>query len=143
MRWTGRSAAALWALATLFACVHQQPPPAHQETAQMQIKRSRIPAPAVDPIRSNGIRYEQVRNGLLAGFDQMGGYLAAYDDRTGEQLWTLKVYDNKRDPAMEGDVQDVFFKSMTLTSDGRLLIENERGARFVVDPRTPSVEPVS
>jgi hypothetical protein len=70
----------------------------------------------------------------------MGGYLAAYHEESGEQLWTLKVYDNRRDPQREGDVQDVFFRSMTMRDDGKLLIENERGPRFVVDPASRSVE---
>lgn len=95
---------------------------------------SRIPAPQVAAITQGGIRYEQVKNGLLAGLDQMGGYLLAKDDVSGELLWTLKVYDNQRQAGKEGDVQDVFFKSMQLQSDGSLLIENERGKRFVVDP---------
>lgn len=99
----------------------------------MQKSGSRIPAPTVPPVTTGGVRYEQVKNGLMAGFDQMGGYLAAYDEASGQQLWTLKVYDNKRLPGKEGDVQDVFFKSMTLQPDGTLLIENERRARFVVD----------
>lgn len=102
---------------------------------------SRIPAPVVDPVSSKGVRYEQVKNGLLAGFDQMGGYLAAYDEASGEQLWTLKVYDNKRSPDREGDVQDVFFKSMSLQDDGTLLIENERRARFIVDVESRTVTP--
>ncbi len=97
----------------------------------MQPKFSRIPAPPVQPIEIAGVRYEQVRNGLTAGLDQMGGYLAAVDPATGHQLWTLKVYDNRRDPALEGDVH--FFRSMTLQADGKLLIENERRVRFVVD----------
>ncbi|MGC1520270.1 MAG: hypothetical protein WA803_01915, partial [Steroidobacteraceae bacterium] len=83
-----------------------------------------------------------VRNGLVAGFEQMGGYLVAIDVATGKTLWSLKVYDNKRDPVREGDVQDVFFKSMTLQSDGTLLIENERGKRFAVDPKGRTSTPV-
>ncbi len=112
-----------------------------KEGQEMQKSGSRIPAPIVEPIVSDGVRYEQVKNGLLAGFDQMGGYLSAFDENSGEQLWTLKVYDNKRDPEREGDVQDVFFKSMALQEDGTLLIENERGARFIVDPAQQSVTP--
>ena len=100
----------------------------------MKKSGSRIPSPAVAAVSTGNVRYEQVLNGLLAGFDQMGGYLAAYDDASGRQLWTLKVYDNRRLPDREGDVQDVFFKSMSLLPDGTLLIENERGARFIVDP---------
>lgn len=39
-----------------------------------------------------------VRNGLQAGLDQMGGYVAAYDVDSGDHLWTLKVCDNQRKP---------------------------------------------
>lgn len=93
----------------------------------------RIPAPQICAITQGGIRYEQVKNGLLAGLDQMGGYLLAKDDVSGELLWTLKVYDNQRQAGKEGDAQDVFFKSIQLQSNGSLLIENERGKRFIVD----------
>ena len=104
---------------------------------------SRIPGPTVPPVTIGKVRYEQVRNGLLEGFDQMGGYLAAFDVESGKQLWTLKVYDNKRRPDKEGDAQDVFFKSMTAQPAGKLLIENERGGRFVVDPASRSSTPVT
>jgi outer membrane protein assembly factor BamB len=104
---------------------------------------SRVPGPNVPPVTIGKVRYEQVRNGLLEGFDQMGGYLAAFDVETGSQLWTLKVYENKRLPEKEGDVQDVFFKSMTAQPDGSLLIENERGGRFVVDPASRTSRPVT
>jgi len=103
---------------------------------------SRIPAPRVAPVVHGQVRYEQVENGLLAGLDQMGGYLAAIDAATGERLWLLKVYDNRRDPAREGDAQDVFFKTMAWQPDGTLLIENERGRRFVVDPASRAVSPL-
>jgi hypothetical protein len=105
-----------------------------KEQVVMKKSGSRIPSPAVAPLKVGALRFEQVSNGLLAGFDQMGGYLIAYDEASGQQLWTLKVYDNRRSPDREGDVQDVFFKAMSLQSDGTLLIENERGARFIVDP---------
>jgi hypothetical protein len=122
-------------------CVNSDSSPPVPEHGDMSKSGSRIPAPTVEPVRNQGVRYEQVKNGLLAGFDQMGGYLAAYDDTSGRELWTLKVYDNKRNPEREGDVQDVFFKSMILLDDGSLMIENERGARFKVDPATRSVTP--
>jgi hypothetical protein len=142
MRWRADVAVLLWMVAAPAACALHTPPLPQQEQTQMQIKRSRIPPPVVEPIHHAGVRYEQVRNGLVAGFDQMGGYLAAFSEETGEQLWTVKVYDNRRDPQMEGDVQDVFFRSMSLTPEGRLLVENERGARFLVDLTTQTVEPV-
>lgn len=110
-----------------------------QKHIMMKKSGSRIPAPQVAPITLGGIRYEQVKNGLLAGFDQMGGFLVAKDDASGELLWTLKVYENPRQAGKEGDVQDVFFKTMQLQSDGTLLIENERGKRFLVDPSARTV----
>ncbi|MCG5052496.1 MAG: hypothetical protein KA712_06015 [Myxococcales bacterium] len=100
---------------------------------------SRIPAPKVEPIVLEGIRYEQVRNGLLAGLDQMGGYLAAYDDASGHRLWFLKVYGNRRTGEKEGDAQDVFFRSMVAESDGTLRIENERRELFLVDVNSRTV----
>jgi hypothetical protein len=54
-----------------------------------------------------------------------------------------------RRPELEGDVQDVWFRSLRVER-GKLLIENERGERFEVDPATrhvlghpaaPAVEP--
>ncbi len=110
-----------------------------QDGGLMSKSRSRIPAPKVAPVIIKGIRYEQVKNGLLAGQDQMGGYLAAYDIDHNKQLWLLKVYDNKRNPEREGDVQDIFFKSMTLQDDGSLLIVNERKAAFIVDVERKTV----
>jgi hypothetical protein len=100
----------------------------------MSKSSSRIPAPVISPVVLGSTRFEQVRNGLQAGLDQMGGYLAAYDMASGDQLWTLKVYDNQRRPGKEGDVQDIFFKSMETTHTGMLLIEDERGGRYLVDP---------
>jgi hypothetical protein len=129
-------------MAQLSGCADPRPSEQQQEQSVMSRSESRIPPPAVDPIRSDGVRYEQVMNGFQAGLDQMGGYLAAYDAARGQRLWTLKVYENVRRPDREGDVQDIFFRSMLLQDDGRLLIENERGDRYLVDPEARSVEQV-
>jgi len=99
---------------------------------------SRIPPPKVAPVVVDGIRYAQ-RAGDLAVDGQMGGMLAAFG-AGGEVLWTLKVYDNRRlITNLEGDVQDCFFRSMSVDPDGRLRIINERGAIFLVDVTTRSV----
>lgn len=82
----------------------------------MSTSSSRIPSPVVGPVVFGSTRFEQ--------------------------LWTLKVYDSQRTPGKEGDVQDTFFKSMQTTSAGMLLIENERGARYLVDPVMRSVTTV-
>ena len=52
---------------------------------------------------------------------------------------TMKVYDSRRRPELEGDVQDVFFSEMSAEPDGRLRIVNERGEIFLVDVKTRTV----
>ena len=99
---------------------------------------SRIPPPKVAPVVVAGVRYVQIAGDLdIDG--QLGGMLAAFGTG-GEVLWTLKVYDNRRLIAdLEGDVQDCFFRSMSIDPDGRLRIVNERGSIFLVDVQTRSV----
>jgi len=95
---------------------------------------SRIPPPDVPPVEYKGIRYAQEMQGLDHGFDQATGYLVAYDGKTNEQLWAVKVYEVDTVPGLEPDVQWIYFKSMSLVP-GRdeLLIENEVGGRYIVD----------
>ncbi len=96
----------------------------------------------VPPVVRNGIRYEQNLGASEAEFGQVGGVLSARDAKTGALLWSLKVYDNKRRPKLEGDVQDVFFRSMVFDPQGRLVIENERGQRFAVDVGARTATPL-
>jgi hypothetical protein len=66
------------------------------------------------------------------------------DAATGKPLGTLLVYAYKPTLKLETDVQIVFFTSMTLTDDGRaLLIENERGHKFLVDLATRKTREVN
>lgn len=52
----------------------------------------------------------------------------------------LKVYDVVLDPGVEADVQEIYFTSMELVpGQDELLIENEAGARYVVDLRSRAV----
>jgi hypothetical protein len=96
----------------------------------------RAPPPRVPPIFIAGTRYAQVP-GDVETDGQVGGMLAAYD-ASNREVWRLKVYPNPRRPELEGDVQDVWFRSLRVEGD-RLLIENERGERFEVDPATRHV----
>lgn len=102
---------------------------------------SRLPPPDVAPVTIGGVRYAQAA-GKVATDGQVGGILAAYDPG-GTLLWTLKVYDNVRRADLEGDVQDVFFRSMTAEPDGRLRIVNESGKAFLVDVTTRAVTEVA
>lgn len=56
---------------------------------------------------------------------QIGGILGAFD-AANRELWRLRVYENVRIPGLEGDVQDVYFQSMSVDGS-KLLIENENG----------------
>lgn len=97
---------------------------------------SRAPPPRVAPVFIAGMRYAQVA-GDLETDGQVGGILAACD-ASHREVWRLKVYPNARRPELEGDVQDVWFRSLR-AEGGKLLIENERGERFEVDPATRHV----
>jgi hypothetical protein len=100
-------------------------------------RTSRLPPPKVDPITIDNVRYTQWA-GKESVDGQVGGFLAAYD-AAGQVAWTIKVYNNRRRPELEGDVQDVFFSSMSLEPDGRLRIVNENGDTFFVDVKTRTV----
>ncbi len=91
---------------------------------------SRAPPKRVPPVVIDGVRYGPVA-GTLDRDGQIGGILGAFD-ASNHELWRLRVYENVRIPGLEGDVQDVYFRS--LRADGtKLVIENENGARFEVD----------
>ena len=94
---------------------------------------SRARPPEVPPVAIGTMRYAQVRGDVEPG-GRIGSMLGAYD-ASNREVWRLKVYDNPRRPELEGDVQDVWFRSLLVDND-RLLIENERGEWFEVDPAT-------
>ena len=105
----------------------------------MQKKRSG-PEP-VTPISRDGDRYEAVHWGKVRGLGQNGGYIAAIDERTGEELWVLEVYEVIYDGDMEPDKQDVFITALTQGSDAdHLVVEHERGGRFQIDLKSRTVK---
>lgn len=100
---------------------------------------SRSPPPDVAPVVLDGVRYEQVTNGLARGLDRLTGYLRAADAETGAERWVVQLYDGgPTDPDLEADVQYVYFRSMA-AEGGRIVIENEAGVRYAVDPQTGEV----
>jgi len=104
------------------------------------MKKKRSGPDPVDPVRSGGIRYEAMPWGKARGLGQNGGYVVAIDEKTGDELWLLKVYDVIYDGDMEGDKQDVFVTSLEIDRAGRrLTVENEAGDRFTVDLETRKV----
>jgi outer membrane protein assembly factor BamB len=105
-------------------------------------KAKRAGPPKVAPVAMGELEFAAIPWGKARGLGQNGGYVAAIDRATGKELWTLKVYDVRYDPALEGDVQDVFIKSLAKSASGReLIVTDERGRSYLVDPQTRSVRP--
>jgi hypothetical protein len=90
--------------------------------------------PQVPPVKIGDVRYEQARLGPQEAKGLRSGYLAAYKGDSDTMLWRVKVYDVAYDPQLEADVQDVWFRKMSVSPDGKqILIENEIGDQFAVE----------
>jgi hypothetical protein len=102
----------------------------------------RVGPPEVPPVTVGRMRIEAMHWGKDRGLGQNGGYIAAFDRASGNELWTLKVYDVHYDPKMESDVQDIFIKSMSKSFFGqKLKITDEHDRRYVIDLDTQKVLP--
>jgi hypothetical protein len=102
----------------------------------------RAAPPKVAPVTIDNVEFAAIPWGKARGLGQNGGYLAARDPATGKEIWTLKVYDVVYDPKLEGDVQDVFITALAKSASGHeLVVTDERGRRYLVDPKTRSVRP--
>ena len=111
------------------------------EEGRGMLQAKRVAPPEVAPVTIGDLRFEAVHWGKERGFGQNGGYVAAFDAASGQELWTLEVYQVDYDPEMEADVQDVFIQSMSRSLWGKKLkITDERGRRYVVDPQSRSVK---
>ena len=93
----------------------------------------RMPAPVVEPILHEGVRY------TVPNDKGTKGYVVAWDAATGKQLWRKTVFRKCICPCLEHDVQWVFIKQMRL-KEGRLVIENEKGKAYSLDLKTRRVK---
>ncbi len=97
------------------------------EHAKRRIKK-------VKPVSKHGIRYEEIKGARARGFGQNGGVIAAVDEKTGNEVWTLVVYETVYDKAEETDVQDVYITKMKVNWRGTVLtVINERHKTYLVD----------
>lgn len=104
------------------------------------IQKKRAAPETVPPVVHAGVRYEVVHWGKGRGLPQNGGYLAAIDQKSDEELWLLKVYEVHYDGDMEDDKQDVFITSLTLSEDGKYLhVKDERDRRYTIDIKSRKV----
>lgn len=103
---------------------------------------SRGAPPKVPPVVIDGVRYSQVLNARRIGIDAGSGWMMASDEKSGERLWTLRVYEVVIHPDDETDVQETYFTSMSRIAGRRaLLIRNESHQAFEVDVDTRQVTP--
>lgn len=104
----------------------------------------RVAPPDVAPLTVGQVTYRVLHWGRAEGLAHNGGYLEALD-AAGKRLWLAEVARPAHNPALEGDVQDVFFTEMQLAKDGRIWLRDERGQGFLFDPRsrksTPAAHP--
>ena len=87
-------------------------------------------APAeVLPVTVGNIKYSVPhRNGM----QKQMGFIEARDVKSGKLIWSRQIYAVKYDPDMEGDVQDVFIKSINVEGNS-LIITNERNSKYQLD----------
>jgi hypothetical protein len=104
----------------------------NKKESSMESLKRRVPKPP--PVTLNGTRYEVLPGARTRGFPQSGGIIAAFDESSGRELWTLLVYPVVFETAEEEDVQEVYITNLAVSPDHkRLLVENERGKHFEVD----------
>ncbi len=95
----------------------------------------------VSPVTIGNMKFVTIHWGKRRGLGQNGGYIAALDVTTSEELWILKIYDVRYDSKKEQDVQDVFIESMSKTPlENQLEIRDETGRIYIVDVLTRTVK---
>jgi len=57
------------------------------------------------------------------------GFIEARDLKSGKIIWSRQIYTVKYDPDLEGDVQDVFIKRITVEGNN-LIIINEKNSKY-------------
>ena len=92
----------------------------------------RVPPKAVAAVVANGVRYQVPHFGALHGKAQNGGYVQAWDVKSGKLLWDRMVYRVRYDENLEKDVQDDFISRIAVRK-GHLTVQTERSERFDMD----------
>lgn len=69
-----------------------------------------------------------------------GGVVEARDPKSDKVLWRLQIYQTNHDKDLEGDVQDVFIKSLSyVEAHDILFVTDERKRLFVLDIKNRKV----
>jgi hypothetical protein len=104
------------------------------------VHAKRVAPPDVPPVVMGQVSYGVIHFGKAEGLDQNGGYIAASDKQSGARLWTLKVYETRIDPNLEGDVQDVFITKLKKHGGHELDVTDEKGRHYRVNLKERSVK---
>ncbi|WP_439524868.1 hypothetical protein [Marivita sp.] len=106
----------------------------------------------VAPVTLDGVRYEALHWGKQRGLGQNGGFVAAYDAESGEELWVERIYE-----IVYGDKSpqkyDIFIRDLTPIDNGTALritdgtgrvfrlILSTRDVLLVAEPVTSPTKP--
>jgi hypothetical protein len=93
----------------------------------------RIPAPVIEPVVHEGVRYTVPNDRGTVG------YVVAWDVATGKQLWKKTIFRKCICPFFEHDVQWVFIRQMRLDGE-RLIFVSERDKSYALDLKTRRVK---
>jgi hypothetical protein len=90
---------------------------------------------AVEPVIYKGVRYETIEKPALRDLDPSSGFIIAFDESAGTEKWVLKVYGSDMPEDIEDHKRNVSISQIRLKGifSKKLLVVNERGARFEVD----------
>ncbi|WP_209426918.1 hypothetical protein [Pararhodobacter sp. SW119] len=108
-----------------------------------EMAKERAEPPEPEPVVIDGVRYEALLWGKARGLGQNGGLIEAFDNRSGDSLWVLKVYDIDYDVDMEGDKLDLFIEELAAEGPEALRVVTERGGRYRIDLRDRSVRAIT
>ena len=90
--------------------------------------KRRAPAEVL-PVTVGNIEYSAPHR---KGTHKQMGFIEARELKGGKLIWSRQIYAVKYDPDLEGDVQDVFIKSITVQGN-HLIITNERNSKYQLD----------
>lgn len=90
----------------------------------------RKPPKTVLPVKIKNVEYSAPGSEV--------GFVVARDLALKKELWKKQIYNVGYDKNLEKDVQDVFIDSLWVSGD-MLMVQNEKGERYELNPETQNV----